>query len=108
MSARKQQVLRLLSGCPQRQRKELLKRLPNSDIKTVCECALNLLHGNIPISTLQKAKLQKYKGLLRTLAKRKTPLYKKRKILIQKGGFLQVLLPAAIGLISSLIGHGIR
>ena len=85
-----------------------LKKCPNSIIKGVCECALNLLRGNIPISKQKKNKLVPYKRTLRRLGDKKIPLFKKRRLLVQKGdGFLSVLIPAAISVLSSLI-HGSR
>lgn len=85
-----------------------LKTCPNSVIKGVCECALNLLKGNIPINKRQKNKLIQHKRTLRRLGDKKVPLFKKRRLLIQKGeGFLSVLIPAAISVLSSLI-HGSR
>ena len=57
-----------------------LKKCPNSIIKGVCECALNLLRGNIPISKQKKNKLIHYKRTLRRLGDRKVPLLKKRRL----------------------------
>ena len=85
-----------------------LKKCPNSVIKGICECAVNLLRGNIPITKQKKNKLVSYKRTLRRLGDRKVPLFKKRRLLVQKGeGFLSILLPAAVSILSSLI-HGSR
>lgn len=86
-------------------KKKVLKLCPNHTIKSVCECALNLLQGNIPISNLQKRKLVPHKLRIRKLADKKVPLYRKRKLLqTQRGeGLLSILLPAAITAITSLI-----
>lgn len=84
----------------------LLRKCPNSLIKHVCECALNLLKGNVPITRRQKTRLAPYKRTLRRLADKKVPLFKKRRLLVQKGeGFLSILIPAAVSLLSTLI-HG--
>lgn len=102
MSLRRQQLLKSLCECP---RKQLLKKLTNEKLKIVCECALNLLRGNIPVTKSQKAKLQKHKAALRKLASKKLPLFKKKRVLLQKGsGFLGILLPTALSLLSSIIG----
>ena len=84
-----------------------LKKCPNTVIKGVCECALNLLKGNISITKRQKNKLIPYKRVLRRLGEKKVPLFKKRRFLVQKGGFLSVLIPAAISVLSTFI-NGIR
>jgi len=86
--------------------KVILRKCPINVIKTVCECVINTLQGNIPLTKKQKSRLFSYKQSLRKLSNKKIPLYKKRKLLVQRGdGFLSVLLPAAISVISSLI-HG--
>lgn len=91
-----------------KQKSIFLRKCPNSIIKGVCECALNLLKGNIPISKRQKNKLIPHKRTLRRLGNKKLPLFKKRRLLVQKGdGFLSVLIPAAISVLSSLI-NGVR
>jgi hypothetical protein len=83
-----------------------LRKCPNSVVKCVCECALNLLKGNVPITQRQKIRLIPYKRTLRRLADKKVPLFKKRRLLVQKGeGFLSILIPAAVSLLSTLI-HG--
>ena len=85
---------------------ELLRKCPNSLIKCVCECALNILKGNVPLTTRQKNKLAAHKRTLRKLADRKVALFKKRRLLVQKGdGFLSFLIPAAVSVLSSLF-HG--
>lgn len=99
--------LQLLNICPQKLRKDLLKRFPLSCIKAICECSLNALSGNIELSRPQKKCLHKYKNTLRKLADRKTSLHSKRKLIVQKGGFLNILIPAAITAISGLL-NGIR
>lgn len=98
--------LKLLGKC--KTKGALLRKCPNSIIKSVCECALNLLKGNVPLTKRQKNKLSPYKRTLRKLGDKKVPLFKKRRLLVQKGeGFLSVLIPAAISVLSSLI-HGAR
>ena len=58
----------------------------------LCECALNVLNGNIPLKPADKKKLKKYKQNLRSLVNRKFSVQKKKKTLNQKGGFLGALL----------------
>ena len=99
--------LKLIQNCPASLRKHLLKKLPLRSVKGICECSLNVLNGNLPISSQQKKKLRKYKVTLRKIANRKESLPKKKKIIIQEGGFLNILIPAAISAISTLI-HGVQ
>lgn len=61
--------------------------------KAICECALNITNGNIPITNADKKKLETYKGVLRKLSCSNNTLLSKRKIIRQKGGsFLPILL----------------
>ena len=99
--------LRLLQICPNRERSKLIRKLPNSCIKSVCECVLNVLQGRIRLSKQQKAKLSRHKHTLRKVIYKKTSLASKRRLIIQKGGFLQYLIPAALSTLSTLF-HGSR
>ena len=103
-----EQALQLLKDISQSKNPKLvLQKCPKSIIKLLCECILNVIRGNVPLTKSQKSKLSPYKQSLRKLSNKKIPLYKKRKVLVQKGdGFLSILLPAAISIISSLI-HGV-
>lgn len=94
--------LRLLARS--KKKVSLLRKCPNTFIKALCECALNILKGNVPLSKRQKSRLSPYKKVVRELGKRSLPLYKKRRLLIQKGeGFLGFLIPAAVSALSTLI-----
>lgn len=108
MSACDERTLELIKLISKTQHPQsLIKKCSKREIKTLCECVLNVLCGNIPLTKSQKNRLSPHKESLRKLSNKKTPLYKKKKILIQKGeGFLSILLPAAISVISSLI-HGV-
>lgn len=98
--------LKLLSKT--KNKSAFLRKCPNSVIKGVCECALNLLKGNVPVTKRQKNRLTPHKRTLRRLGDKKVPLFKKRRLLVQKGnGFLSILIPAAVSVLSSLV-HGIR
>lgn len=98
--------LRLLAKS--RQKATLLRRCPNSLIKALCECAHNILNGNVPLTKHRRSKLIPFKRVVRNLGKKSVPLYKKRQLLVQKGeGFLSFLIPAAVSALSSLI-HGSR
>lgn len=110
MVLNKEQVnqLQLLYKCPPKLRKKLLEKISGNCIKSIIECTHNVLRGNVPLSKEQKKSLSRHKSTLRTLQDRKVPLFKKRKLIIQRGGgFLSVLIPAALTALTSLI-HGSR
>ncbi|GBL70998.1 hypothetical protein AVEN_70372-1 [Araneus ventricosus] len=107
LSKEQLQQLELINICPQKFRKEILKSINEEGIKAICECCLNVLHGNISLTEKQKGSLSKHKRTLRTVAERKVALSKKRKLLLQKGGFLNILIPTALSVLSGLF-HGAR
>ena len=81
-----------------------LKRaiIANADADLLCaltECAYNILKKNIPLTELQRRRLSKYRTKLRELAQRRTPVARRRRILLQtqvgegqSGGFLSAFL----------------
>lgn len=105
MTLKKQQLneLKLIHSCPKALRKHFLKKLPNRTVKTICECTLNLLKGNIPLSPAKKRTLAKYKTTLRKIGTQKGSLFTKKKLIVQHGGFLNILIPAALTVLTSLI-----
>ena len=72
-------------------RKAILENADNDLICTLCECAWNILQGNVPLTGKQKAQLRKYKKHLRILTSKKVTAVKQRTIL-QTDGFLSALL----------------
>ena len=107
MTLSKQQLkdLELLKTCPASLRKHLLKKIPNRCVKAICECTLNVLKGNVPLSKHQKKSLEKYKSTLRKIGSKKGSLFTKKKLIVQQGGFLNILIPAALTAISTLINR---
>ena len=79
-----------------------MKNADKELVEVICHCVYNLLKGNLNISNVEKEKLCGYKTAMRKLVKKST-LDRKKKILVQQGGFLEYLIPAAITGISSII-----
>ena len=98
-------VLRALVSLRPQERKSFLCHSSDDFILTLCEIALNVLKGNIPLSKVQFNKLKKQKRLIKLFADKKVSLRQKRQ-LTQRGGFLGTLLSVAIPVISGLLsGH---
>ena len=95
--------LHVLSKCNDVQRRGILKGADQKLVKAICECALNVVKGNIPLTPYHKRKLTPHKQTLRTLADKKRSLQSKKKIIVQKGGFLPLLLSAIVPTIASLL-----
>jgi hypothetical protein len=72
-------------------------------INAVCECCLNVLNGNIPLNDEQKKVLYKDRHKLRKIIKSTTIQQKKKLLKNQSGGFLNLVIPAAITGIASII-----
>ena len=70
-------------------------------VRCICDCVKNVLRGNVPVTDEEKERLKRYKDSLRELIKKKTS-DKKRKHLIQEGGFLGALIPILVGLLGKL------
>lgn len=85
------------------QREGICKGADRDLILCICECADNILRGNIPIKGTIKRKLSKHKKHLRELSDRKTKLKAKKQILVQHGGFLPLLLTPILSVAGSLL-----
>jgi hypothetical protein len=82
-------------------RRALLKSADDELIKAIVECAINTLNGNHKLTIDEKNKLKKYKNRLRALVNPKISFKCKRKLLVQKGGFI---VPLFASVLSSVIG----
>ena len=96
--------LKILSCCKKKIKDNLIKKGDREFLLAIEECVINTLNGNINLSKKEKSQLIKFKYSLRRLIREKS-LKGKKKILIQQGGFLQVLLPSAITLISAILDN---
>lgn len=97
-------ILHVLKNCNTCVRKSILKNANPELIRTLCEISLNLVNGNMKVSKNCRARLKKYKKKLRELASSKGKVSSKRKILVQHGGFLPLLLGSLLtGAIGKLI-----
>ncbi|PVD35100.1 hypothetical protein C0Q70_06381 [Pomacea canaliculata] len=96
-------MLKLLCGAKPKVIKEVLKGASPDLIKAISECSLNVLKGHVHLTPAQKKRLCKYKEDLRLLARRNTSV-KRRKQILQKGGFLSFLLKPILGALGGLVG----
>ena len=97
-------TLRLLHGYNNERKKRWLKNnLDKEFVFCLCECAKNLLKGNVPLTPAQKKSLSRRKKELRDLSRKRVSLKKKKKI-VQSGGFLGALLGPIISVLGGLFG----
>ena len=81
----------------------ILKKADPKLIIDICDIIYNILEGNLPLDKKQKELLFKERNFLRKLVEKNKITYKRR-LLVQKGGFiLPLLLPTALSAISSLL-----
>ena len=88
-------------------RTKVLKKATNEQLKGLCEVCLNIVHGNIKLSKKRYAAFKRQKDLMHKLSNKKLPLYAKRKVINQKGGFLGTLAAFSAPLLTQLAIKGI-
>lgn len=79
-------LLKVLIKASKKQRKALLKVADRTWIEAICECALNLVKGNVALSSTERKRLSPYKNHLRALSNPNVTLRRKRKLISQQGG----------------------
>lgn len=95
-------ILKRINKLGDRAKRQYVKKCNKEFVDCVSECAKNVLRGNVPLTTNQKAKLRRNQKNLRSLAIKRTSLKKRRQIL-QKGGFLAALLPPVLSLLGGAL-----
>jgi hypothetical protein len=95
-------IIHSLSNCSKKIRKAILQNSNKELLDAITECILNVLNGNIHIDEKFKEKLKPHSKLLRKIIETKN-LKKKRALLVQKGGFLQYLIPALVSGVATII-----
>jgi hypothetical protein len=100
-------VLLTLARCKKNIRQTILKNADKNLIQTICECCLNFLFNRVKVNETELSALKEYKRTLRKLIL-KSSLKEKKKVLVQKGGFLQYLIPAVISGLSALFESAIK
>lgn len=105
------QLLKLLLESKCKLRKAIIENANPELIHAIIECIDNYMQHKIPTDLAAINRLAKYKKALRSLVN-KSSLKEKKKVIvkygIQKGGFLEILIPSVISAISALIGTAIN
>ena len=90
-----------------KERTKVLKAATNEQLKGLCEVCLNIVHGNVKLSKKRYAAFKRQKDLFHSLSNKKLPLYAKRKVINQKGGFLGTLAAFSAPLLTQLAIKGV-
>ena len=96
--------LEMLSESKPEMRKAILCHSSCDQVRTICDCVLNMLLNRIPLDDKSKKILKKKKTFFRKLIlNKKLNLNAKKKILSQSGsGWMSLLLPAALEVFRTL------
>lgn len=107
-----QQLLQSIANSKPKYQKICINIGDKNLIKAICDICSNILAKNIEISEIDRLKLKSYKKTIRELAQDSKisnhSIDKKKLIINQKGGFLNILIPAVVSGIASLIGSFIE
>lgn len=99
-------LLKTLCHLKKNQRTVFLRAADNKLIKCIQECIFNTLKGNVPLCCSDKKRLAKHKTVLRRVAAKQGNWKIKRKLLVQRGGFLPYLIGPLLGaILSRFIGE---
>jgi len=97
--------LKYLARSGKRQRKALLQHANPEEIKSICECMLNVYRKNVPLSNDVVDKLRPFRKTIISVGNSpKMSNLKRKRLLNQHGGaFLPILLSALLPTVLSLI-----
>ena len=99
-------LLKKIARMRESRHRAYLKDCDKRLIQCFSECARNVLKSNVPLKKRQFNQLKRQKKNVRALAKKRTPIAEKRRIVRQCGGFLtSLLVPAIMALDSVLAGQ---
>lgn len=99
-------ILRHIAASNRKHQRALLRRASPGVLKLIAECCLNFCRGRFRLSPAKVRKLRRHRHVIRELAKRRTSSQRRKQLILQKGGFLSLLLPGAVSLLGSLLGGG--
>lgn len=104
---RNKTFLKKLTKCYGKKREKIINDASNEQIQSLTEVAHNIVKGNFPIPQKTLKKLSKHKIHIRKLSKLKPSSKSKRKLLIQKGGFLPLMITPVLSALGAVAGRAI-
>jgi hypothetical protein len=96
-------ALHVLKAATPKLHKAIVSNCDRELVNSICECVLNVLNGNVKLSDCVKRKLRKQKNVLRKVVDKRVPISGKKKLIVQRGGFLLPLLSAVLPALATLI-----
>jgi hypothetical protein len=92
-------ALKVLKTAHPKLRIAIISNCDKELVNCISECVLNVMNGNLPCNT---RKLRKHNVTLRKVTDRHVSLSGKKRIIVQRGGFLLPLLSAILPKIAGL------
>ena len=95
--------LRKLKNCKNiKERRQIIRNSDNCLIDAISEIAKNCILGNLKLKNCEFNKIKQFRRPIEKLSK-KIPIEKRKNIIIQKGGFLNILIPATLFLLDKFM-----
>jgi hypothetical protein len=96
-----EKFLRKYLYCNHKYRKDLIQAASPEQIACLCEATLNVVNKNVPITQAKIRKLKPFKRVIKKISFEKVPIEKKKKLLVQQGGFLPLILSTVLGVLAN-------
>jgi len=96
-------TLYVLKATDPKLRKAIIAKCNQETLKSICECDLNVLRGNIPLRPCSERMLKTYRNSILKAADKSVFLSAKRKVILRRGGFLIPLLFAILQTLHGLL-----
>lgn len=100
----KAELLELSECSNKNKRRILIEKSKCCLIDAISEICDNFLKGNLKFDKFKIILLKKSRNFIKFLSKKK-PLYKKKRIFNQHGGFLNILIPSALMLLEKILNN---
>jgi len=100
------EYLLLIQKANKNQREALLKTATLQQLKAISECTLNVCTGNVKLTPRQFSTLKKHKNKIHKFLKSKSTGH--RRLALQTGGFLPILLSVILPILTSLTETAIK
>lgn len=97
----------LSSARTQAERRKILKTANKAQLLFLREICNNVCAGSLKLSKTVKARLKRYAPVIRKLGDKRVKNCRVKEELLQSGGFLPLLAPAILGLLSTIGGRAI-
>jgi len=95
--------LSVLKTADPKLRKAIISNCNKDTLNGISKCIINVFNRNVKLTSCNKRKVRKHKARLRKLTDKRVPLSTKKKLIVQRGGFLLPLLSAVVPSVARLI-----